>query len=212
MISTETFFDITTWAIKILFWAGLLPQLLMNCRQQSTRGMSGFMLWGYFNGYLTATFYVFCLNLPFAYKFMIPFSLLTVSVMVAQRFIYDKDFGQLRYYVVSILVGLVGIPLAFSHAALVGNLFGWASVSIWALYQLPQIYKIYFEKTVVGFSFLLVSTIGIANLIETSIAAGYGLPTQSILSGLRGGLIYAVFCVQFLLYRKNGYNRHSSLK
>ncbi|MCK4517520.1 PQ-loop repeat-containing protein [Candidatus Babeliales bacterium] len=206
MISAETFFDITTWAIKILFWAGLLPQLLLNRRQHSTRGMSGLMLWGYFNGYLMATFYVFCLNLPIAYKFMVPVSLLTVSVMVAQRFIYDKDFGQLWYYAGSLIIGFIGIPLAFSNAALVGNLFGWASVFIWAFYQLPQIFKIYFEKRVVGFSFLLVSAIGIANLTETGIAVWFGFPTQSVLSGLRGGLIYAVFCTQFMLYRKNGYN------
>ena len=210
MISSDTFFDITIWAIKILFWAGLLPQLFLNYKQHSTRGMSGVMLWGYFNGYLTATFYVFCINLPLAYKFMIPVSLLTVSVMVVQRFIYDKDFGQLRYYVASVFLSSIGLLFMFSHTTLVGNLFGWASVLIWAGYQLPQIYKIYFEKTVVGFIFLLVSAIGIANLIETGIAAGYGLPTQSVLSGLRGGLIYAVFCSQFLLYRKNGYNRHSS--
>jgi len=202
MISTETFFDITTWAIKILFWAGLLPQLLLNRRQHSTRGMSGLMLWGYFNGYLTATFYVFCLNLPFAYKFMIP---------VAQRFIYDKDFGQLRYYLASVFLSSIGLFFLFSHPTIVGNIFGWASVLIWAGYQLPQIYKIYFGKTVVGFSFLLVSAIGIANLTETGIAVWFGLPVQSVLSGLRGGIIYAVFCTQFLLYRKNGYN-HSSRK
>lgn len=199
----EFIVDATTWFIKFLFWFGLIPQLLLNYQRHSTRGISHFMLWGYFNGYLTATYYVYCLDLPLAYKVMVPLSFLTVSVMVIQRFVYDKDFGARWYYLSSLLLGSLALPFTLSYTVEIGHIFGWLSVMIWAMYQFPQIVKIYFEKTVAGFSFLLVSAIGIGNLVETGMSFWFGFPTQSILSGIRGIIVYAIFCAQFFLYRHN---------
>lgn len=197
------FVNISTWIVKLLFFVGLLPQIYINYKLRSTSGMSDWMLLGYFNGYLLTTFYVFCLDLPPSYKLMVPLSLFAVFLLVIQRFSYDKDRqGSIRYYVVSIAFAMIALVLAFKHPTFVGHLSGWLAVGIWTLYQIPQVAKIYHEKSVVGYSFLLVTAIGLGNFAEVITAYVLDLPGQTIVSSLRGIIIYLIFLVEFIVYRR----------
>jgi|SaaInlLV_10m_DNA_2_1039722.scaffolds.fasta_scaffold08317_3 uncharacterized protein with PQ loop repeat len=203
MLTKEFWVETISWMVRSLFWVGLIPQLFLNYKHRTTRGISGFMLFGYFTGYLASTFYVFCLKLPIQYKVMIPLSLLTASVLVFQRLYYDKCYKALVFYLAGMVGAIAILPLAFKYTAEVGHFFGWMAVFLWATYQIPQVFKIYFSKSVIGFSFFLVTAIGIGNIIEGALSIINDLPDQSVVSGVRGGIIYMVFCIQFLLYRRH---------
>lgn len=202
MLTEGFLLEVGTWVIRVLYWGGLVPQLILNYKHHSVQGVSDFMLLGYFNGYLFLTYYVSCLDFPTAYRIMVPLTLMTVMVMVVQRFVYDKNWGKIGYFVASLLFALVSIPFAFKYTNVIGNLFGWAAMITFALYQFPQLFKVYFEQSVMGFSFLLVTAIGIGNMIETIIAVTFGFPPQSVFGGLRGIFIYVFFCIEFLIYGK----------
>jgi len=88
------------------------------------------------------------------------------------------------------------------HPWLVGNIAGWVGISIWAIYQIPQVIKIYSQRSVFGFSFLLASMVGFGDSLELLVSLFLGLPFQSVLNNIRGILIYLIFCVQFWLYKK----------
>ena len=200
----EFWWNAFSWFIRSLFWVGLLPQIILNYKYRTTKGISDLMLLGYLTGYISATYYVICLNLPIQYRVMVPLSLATVFIMVLQRLFYDRSVKALLLYSGSMLLAFLAIPLAFKYTNFAGHFFGWIAVVIWTIYQIPQIVKIYFQKSIIGFSFFLVTAVGLGNIIECIFAYFAGFPDQSIVSGLRGGLIYAIFVVQFALYRRNG--------
>jgi hypothetical protein len=72
---------------------------------------------------------------------------------------------------------------------------------IWAIYQIPQIFKNYQNRSVSGLSFWLVSIIGFGNFTEFAVALFLGLPPQTYLNNLNGILIYLSFLYQFLKFR-----------
>jgi len=164
------------------------------------------MLFGYFNGYIAYTYYVFCLNFPLAYKVMVPLACAMMLTMVVQRFVYEqgykKDKKLLALYLLNGLGAILIIPQAITHACFVGNVTGWIEITIWALYQIPQVFKIYRRQSVFGFSFLLVTLIGLGDFIELIIAISLGFPVQTVINGIRGVLLYLIFCGQFLLYKQ----------
>lgn len=196
-----------TWFINILFWAGFIPQILLNFKLKSTKGLSDLTLLCFFNGYITYTYYVLCLSLPLAFKIMSPLSLVLVLVMVFQRFIYEdgykKDKKLLTLFVVNGLLALLLAPYAFTKTLLVGGITGWVATMIWFVLAFPQMFKVHLKKSVVGFSFLLVSLVGFGDIVQVVIALVMGLPVQSLINGLRGILIFSIFCVQFWLYKDN---------
>lgn len=193
-----------TWVINIFFWAGLLPQVILNFKLRTTRGLSDLMLFGYFNGYITYCYYVFCFNLPLAYKIMVPLSFATMLIMLVQRFVYEQAYKRerklLALYLLNALAAVLLIPHAFTHTNLVGNVTGWIEITIWSMYQIPQIFKVHVNKSVFGFSFLLVTLIGLGDLIELIVAIALQFPVQTIVNGFRGVFIYLIFCLQFWLY------------
>lgn len=190
--------------VNVFFWAALIPQVILNFKLRTTRGLSDLMLFGYFNGYITYIYYVFCFNLPIAYKIMVPLSFMTMMVILVQRFVYEqayrRDTKLLMLYLVNGCLAILIIPHAFAHTRFIGNVTGWIEIVIWAIYQIPQVLKVRVNKSVVGLSFLLVTLIGFGDLIELLVAIVLRLPVQTIVNGFRGVFIYLVFCVQFLLY------------
>lgn len=196
--------EFAAWIINISFAASLIPQVVLNFRLKTTRGLSDFMLFCYFAGYISYSYYVFCMGLPFSYKSMVLLSFLFVLIMVAQRFIYDvrRRCKFLPFYLISSFVGIVFLPLSFSYPHFVGMSMGWVQFLIWIFYQTPQITKIYLKKSVYGFSFLLVSLIALGEFIEVLIAVGMKFPVQTICNGCRGMLFYFIFCFLFYRYHK----------
>lgn len=193
-----------TWFITILFWAGFIPQIILNFRLKTTKGMSDLMLFAFFNGYISYCYYVFCCNLPMAYKIMTPICLATVIIMLVQRFLYDKSSKKLfAIYLVNSILTLLFIPYAFSKALLVGNIMGWISAMIWIACPIPQIIKMQLKRSVAGFSFLLVTLIGFGDILQSIVAIALQLPTQTLFNALRGILVYLIFGLQFFLFRKS---------
>ncbi|MCF7799711.1 PQ-loop repeat-containing protein [Candidatus Babeliales bacterium] len=206
-IFLSNFAVFATWIAQILFFVGLIPQILLNYKLKSTSGLSELLLVGYLNGYIAYLYYTFCCNLPAAYKTIIPIATIAMLIMVFQRFYYvqkldKKSYKILFFYFLNFLFAISVLPLAMNYKNIVGSFLGWIMAFIWATYQIPQIFKIFKNKTTFGYSFLLVSLIGIGDLVELTGALILNLPMPTILNALRGFLIYLIFCLQFWIFKK----------
>jgi len=199
------------WTVSILFWSSLIPQIALNHKLRSARGISDWMLLGLFNGYIAYVYYAFCYNFPLSYKVMVPISLATVLILLGQRFFYEARYKQdqrlLFMYGINSLLAFGILPFAFKYRYAVGNIAGWMEFAIWTIYQFPQILKIHKNKSVVGFSFSFATLMTIGFLIELIIAFNFNLPIQTVLNGCRGIGIYLIFCLQFLLYAQQNHQK-----
>ncbi|MFH1461571.1 MAG: PQ-loop repeat-containing protein [bacterium] len=197
--------DFIVWVVNISFVFAVMPQIYLNYKEKTTRGLSDLYLVGYFNGYAINFLYVFSLNFNLAYKVRAIAAVFAVGYMLWQRFSYDSDFLNLKikslYLADFLLIFLAGL-LIFMDPFKGGHIAGWALVGIWTFYQLPQVIKIYKSKSVAGFSFVLVSLIGIGNTVELIMSFILKLPIQTHLIALRGIIIYLIFITQFITYGK----------
>jgi uncharacterized protein with PQ loop repeat len=192
------------WTAQIMYVLMYLPQIFTNYKQKSGRGFSELMLLGYFNGLTALLFYVFLCNLPLVYKLSASLQMVAVVILVAQRFYYD-DVKVIKPYCflygANTLSSLLFIPLC-THAYLnIGWYAGWIMLLIFAVNQLPQVVKIFRQKSVAGFSIFFVTLALSAALIEFSTAIMFNLPAQTLLSALRGVVIGTIWLTQFWLYR-----------
>ena len=151
IIEKSLIMSFATWGINILFWVGYIPQIRLNFRLKSARGLSDLTLLGHFYGYITYTFYTLCLSLPLAFKVMAPLSLLLVFVLIFQRFFYEegykKDKKLLAFYGGNIMLALFVVPFALTDTVVVGNITGWIATALWCVVSLPQIVKVASEKS-----------------------------------------------------------------
>jgi len=184
---------------------GILPQIILNYRSKSTKGLSNIFLAIYFIGYVANLFYVYGLSLPIVYKITAPLSFLFVSILVFQYFFYNKykvTFRLILLFCVVFLLFFLLVILDIYFSTLIGNLFGWVSFIIWFVYLLPQMFRIFFKKSVEGFSLSFVVSGFIGNLLELIAVFVLRLPIQSVFITSRGLLFYSIFCLQFWMYRK----------
>ncbi|MBD3272816.1 hypothetical protein GF385_00495 [Candidatus Dependentiae bacterium] len=191
------------WTAQVIFFLAILPQVFLNFKQKSTKGLSDFLLIGYFNAYIFYLFYVFSLNLPLAYRIMIPFSFAAVLILIFQRFYYSvfSDFNLKLFYFFNLLIILFFIPVAIKNNFIIGHIAGWLMMLAWAVYQIPQVIKNYKLRSVNGLSFAWLTILGLGDLIEFAVALFFKLPPQTYLNNLRGIIIYLVFCFQFLRFK-----------
>jgi len=207
--------SIVTWVIQISFWAGLFQQVLLNFRIKSTRGLSDLMLIGYFYGFMTYSYYIFLFPFPLAYKIMVPISVVTMLVMIVQRFVYEQKYKTdkklLAFFCASACAAFAILPYAYAYPKLVGNTAGWISILIWGSYQLPQVFKNYTRQSVAGFSFVLLNLCALGDILEFTVAFVIGLPIQTKANGARGIIIYLIFCVQFWKYKFSKHTQENVL-
>jgi uncharacterized protein with PQ loop repeat len=189
------------WWINIGYVIAIVPQIILNYRLKTTVGLSDLYILGYFNAYAAYLFYVYGLNFPIAYKVVSPITLLTVCIIIFQRFFY-KVPGSLRLYFYYFTAFFLIIPLFWKYPLGFGKFAGWIAMLTFSMYQLPQVLKIYKTKSVHGFSFYLVSAIALGNIIELIVSWALRWPLQSILISLRGIIIYAIFFIQFCKYSR----------
>jgi len=204
-LNPQTFVQILMWASLTFYWVCFFPQIKTNYKIKSGKGISELMLLGYLNAYLFLMFYIFCMDMPFAYKLMCPLHALSTGVLVLQRLYYDKSPHALRWWIlygVNVAVFTLVIPYAFQNPLTVGVAFGWCNLMLSIVNQLPQVFKVHKEKSVVGFSFLFILFTGLAALIETIVAYTVGLPPQTFLNAIRGVTLAAIMGVQFVMYNK----------
>ena len=205
MIDNDLILTIIPWVSEISFFAGLLPQIFLNYKIKSAAGLSDVYLILYFSAYVINIFYVYGLDLTSAHKAVAPLYLFAVTIMIFQKFFYNNvlaNFKAAKLYYFDFIILLVFIPFVFMFPQTIAHAAGWALIVMWTLYQFPQIFKIYRNKSVAGFSFLFVSLIGIGNVVEFIVAMILKLPIQTIFITIRGMIIYLVYCFQFWKYRK----------
>ncbi len=193
------------WIVHIIAVVGILPQIILNYKVKSTSGLSNIYILIYLFGSVIELFYVFCLDLPIAYKIMGPISLLLVLTLTLQCFIYNEyKFVRrsMRLYCANFFIIFLLIVLAINFPYQIGHVAGWIALVIWTIYQLPQVYKIYSKKSVEGFSFVTILFGGFQNLLGLIAILALGVPLQSVFAALRGLIFFAVFCFMFWIYGK----------
>lgn len=195
------------WLVNILYVVGILPQIYLNYRLKTVRGLNDFMLLGYFLGYIFNVFYVhfYKINpLPVPYKVMMPCGLALIVVLITQRFYYNgyKSLGWLfSIYVFISIATILLIPFGLQYPDYVGGNSGWIAGVIWTIYMLPQMFKIYTEKSVKGFSFAFISILAVGVFIEFVLAIIRGFPWQTVFMALRGIVGYFIFCWLFWQFK-----------
>ena len=191
------------WIAQIFFFLAFWPQIILNFKRKSTHGLSDFLFIGYFYGYSFYMLYAYCLNLPLAHKIMIPLGFFAILILIFQRFYYSesKDNGLRLFFKLSILFFAILTIFAIKHSSFIGHISGWLMMFIFAIYQFPQIFKNYKNKSIQGLSFGLVSIIGFGNFTEFVVALFLGLPAQTYINNLNGILVYAVYLRQFLKFK-----------
>jgi hypothetical protein len=189
------------WLLNIAYCLSLLPQIILNYRLKTTKGLSDLYILGYFCGYFLNIFYVYTLPFPLPYHALAPITFAVVSFMLFQRFLYKDAYNKI-YYAAAFFLLIFYMLIFIINPLVAGHLAGWLLVLIWSLYQLPQAIAIYSKKSVVGFSFLLVTLIGMGNIVEFTMCILLKLPVQQFLIALRGIIFYTIFCLQFWLYGK----------
>ena len=194
---------ICSWIAHVTYTLCFLPQIVTNYRVKSGNAISELFLFGYLNLHAVFLFYVFVFNLPLAYKICVPLQLSLVVVMIAQRLWYDSAVTAKRlavYYVSNIALLLMLIPVAAGNPALIGNFGGWATVVLGFFSQAPQAFKMWREKSVVGFNKIFVYMMLVAGSAELCGSLVGRLPIQSKLSAIRVILFSCIFLWQFKLY------------
>ena len=164
------------------------------------------MLLGYLNAYLFMLYYIFCMRLPFAYRLMVPIHAFACLILVLQRLYYDKTPQAKRFwmlYALNIAFFLVFLPVAFKDPLWLGGIFGWCTFGLSVVNLLPQIFKIYREKSVSGFSLGFILFTGFAAALEATGGFLANLPMQTSVNAVRGLILALILGLQYWIYRNN---------
>ncbi|MFA6535367.1 MAG: PQ-loop domain-containing transporter [Candidatus Babeliales bacterium] len=197
--------QILVWLAMMLYTLSFLPQIIENYRLKSGTGLSDYFLLAYLNTYITLIYYIFCLNLPIAYKIACPAQGIATLILIWQRLYYNHSSDSKFYgtiYITNFLISLIFIPLAIMSPTHIGHIFGWISFILILLNQMPQVLRVISTKSVAGFSYMFILIMAFAAAIETYTALALGLPMQTILSAVRGLIYFAIFSVLFLMYKE----------
>lgn len=195
------FYNYFPWVAQVIFFIGILPQIILNYKIKTADGLSDFLLLGYFNAYIFYSFYVFCLNLPLAHKTMIPLSLLAVLVLICQRIYYSiESLFFISIFIFNFILSVILFPFIFNEK--LGHISGWLMLIIWAIYQIPQLIKNFKLNSVQGISMAWIVILGLGDLIEFTVAICLNFPVQTYLNNLRGILVALIFFYQFLIFKK----------
>lgn len=196
--------NILIWVAQFLYTICYIPQIAINYKLKTGKGLSDLFLLAYLNMFITLLFYAFCTGLPPAYKFFYPLQTAAMLVIIFQRLWYDNTSSAKAYwlmYAINIAIPLVLIPYAAGNCNVVGQVTGWTFFIISIISQLPLVIKIYSTKSVQGISFAFLLITGIAGMVEFYVALKLGLPIQTVLGASRVILFFIIFCIQFLLYK-----------
>jgi uncharacterized protein with PQ loop repeat len=197
--------QILVWLAQSLYFLCFIPQIIENYRLKTGKGLSDFFLLAYLNTFIALFYYIFCLNLPMAYKILVPTQGLAGLILIIQRLYYNNTPESKFYgfvYLANILAALFFIPPAIVNPVYIGHIFGWGSFILILVNQLPQVIRVMSTKSVRGFSYLFVLITASAAATELYTALILHLPMQTILSASRGLVYFAIFSVLFWMYKE----------
>ena len=185
---------------QAVYCYSIIPLILENYRLKTARGLSDWLVMGFFNSFVAMLFYFFCLGLPVSYRLSVATQVILVGIIIIQRFWYDSfSYKKLLIgvYLANFLTAVMIIPAAFAWPYQIGNIAGWMGLLLVIANRIPQIIKIEREKTVYGFSYQFALLLGIASMMEISIVLWYHLPVQTLLTGSWALLSFFIFTWQF---------------
>jgi uncharacterized protein with PQ loop repeat len=189
----------------LLYILSFLPQVIENYQIKSGTGLSDYFLIAALNTYITLTYYVFCLNLPMAYKIACPAQGILVLILIAQRLYYNHSPESGFYkkiYIVNLIGSLIFIPFAIIDPVHTGHIFGWISFILVISNQMPQVFRVISTKSVAGFSFMFILVSAVAAMLELYVSLILGLPLQTVFSASRGIVYFVIFSTLFCKYGK----------
>ncbi len=190
---------------NIVFILSLFPQLHLNYKIKSTKGLSDIFILASLNGQFSYLVYAFIEDLPFIYRVINPIYAFLLLIIIFQRFYYSdgsvKDKNILRIYLFNILVLIYVAYLIFTGMTSLGYLLGWIPVGIGLWKKVPQMFKVYRSKSVYGFSLFFIILSLVSYTFETSAALMLNLPKPVLLNDFRGFFVNFVFLFQFWIYK-----------
>lgn len=193
------------WIINIIFLLSLFPQIFLNYKLKTAKGLSDLFILGSLIGQASYVGYAFYANLPLVYKVMNIFYCGSLLILIVQRLYYAKyktRFILFGLYFSNILLLSLLFFYAFNGNNNMGNFLGWLPICTGFFKKVPQIAKIHFQKTIKGFSFGFIILNIVGYLTEMFAAIFLRLPLQIIANDLKNIFLFSVFLGQFFLYRK----------
>ncbi|MBD3272820.1 hypothetical protein GF385_00515 [Candidatus Dependentiae bacterium] len=190
---------------NLIFMLSLLPQIFLNYRIKSTKGLSDIFILASLNGQFSYLVYAFIKDLPFIYKIINPIYAFLLSIIIFQRFYYsDKSLNDkkiLRIYLLNIFILFSIAFFIFTGLTNLGYLLGWIPVGIGLWKKVPQMFKVYKAKSVYGFSLFFIVLSLLSYTFETSAGLILNLPAPVLFNDLRGFFVNLVFLMQFWVYK-----------
>lgn len=149
--------------------------------------------------------YIFLCNLPRIHKMLYPFCLASMTILVVQSYFYDKNRAEkkwLRFAYLNLFCAETAVILLGQwHPAQAGMLAGWVAVAFGICSDLPQIYRNWCRKSMVGFNILFSSFIGFGGMCDLALSLYFGLPLPTVITTARVVVCYLVYVTQFIMYR-----------
>lgn len=206
-LSRIIFANILIFIANFIFLFSLIPQIILNHKIRSTKGLSDIFILASLNGQFSYLIYAFTTNLPLIYRLINPIYAFLLLIIIFQRFYYSDqkkhicyDKKILKVYSINIIFLIYVSYLIFSGVTSLGYLIGWVPVGIGLWKKFPQILKVHRAKSVYGFSFFFILFSLFSYVCETVAAILLKLPVQVLMNDLRGLFINLVFIIQFWLY------------
>lgn len=189
----------SSWVLLIIC---AIPQIVLNYKLKSAKGLSDLMLFCSLNSMIFGLFFIYCSSMPLLYKVMSPLAAVIFFIVVAQRIFYSEGKND-RFPLFLLLNALffIGlIPYAYYYPCTVGWYAGWVGFFLQCVYQFPQLIKIYHNKSTHGFSLAFVSLNALAGVLEFIVAIEKNLPIVVIISDMRTIVLYICFLILFVYY------------
>lgn len=193
-----------SWIPLTLCAISALPQIIKNYKLKSTQGLSPLMLLLLYSGILSTLFYMFLLDLPLSYKTAISLQFCFATILIYQELLYtesEEKRNRILLWHSLITIGICGLlllnPVQYETA---GIWLGWFAFGTLSLCQLPQMYKVWKQKSTRGFSLLYVTILASGALSDLLISIVLGIPLPSLLNTGRALFYYLIYFYQFFLY------------
>ncbi|MFC1894584.1 PQ-loop repeat-containing protein [Candidatus Dependentiae bacterium] len=204
LFSYDVYCCLIIWIINIVFFISLLPQIALNYKLKSAKGLSNFFILGSLVGQASYIGYAFYANLPFVYKIMNVLYCLLLLIIIFQRIYYSNKTTQIKLIRIY-LGGFISLSLllfAFSGNQTIGCFLGWLPIGTGLIKKVPQIFKIHFQKSIKGFSLGFICLNIFAYVFEMCAAIILKLPLQVILNDAKNIILFSIFLIQFFIFEQ----------
>jgi uncharacterized protein with PQ loop repeat len=149
------FLNVSTFFYLLLF----LPQIFLNFKRHSTKGLSLLMYGILFVGYCTDLLYGFGLNMPWQYRLVTVVGLCCLTIQHLQFGYYGQQNHQQKYtyYFVTLIYCLffyccLHLLITGHHSKNFYDTIGILTNLCWICHTVPQIIKNYFNRATMGLS------------------------------------------------------------